>query len=204
MTPKLKHVFLFVVIISIITGCKKDTEKKVIVTPTGQKTNIIPKKMPSIEYAEGTTDAAIANKIKQYLTNDYLKNDVEYMAKEDRKFQFQTIDLNNDGQQELFINFITNYFCGTGGCTLLLLDHNWKIITHFTVTSTPIMVEPNKEKKWPVLMVKDNGVWKDLIYKNGKYPSNPSFLSKSKFDAPSGHARILFSDEFSLAKTFNF
>ena len=112
--------------------------------------------------------------------------------------------MNNDGKQELFINFITPYFCGSGGCTLLLLDNNWKTITRFTVTSTPLMIEPNKEQKWAVLMVKDNGVWKDLLYKNGKYPSNPSLLSKSKVDAPSGHAQVIFSDEFSSAKTFDF
>jgi hypothetical protein len=66
------------------------------------------------------------------------------------------------------------------------------------------MIEPNTEKKWSILMIKDNGLWKELHYKNGKYPGNPSLLSKSKLDAPSGHAQVLFSDEFSPAKTFEF
>ncbi len=204
MKANYKQIFLFICMISIAIGCKKDTENKVIVAPKIQKKEIIINKKLSIEYAEGTTDEAIANKIKHYLTTDYLKNDIEFMSKEDRKFQFQTVDLNNDGQQDLFINFITPYFCGSGGCTLLLLDHDWKTITRFTVTSTPIMIEPNKEQKWSVLMVKDDGVWKDLVFKNGKYPGNPSLLSKSKVDAPSGHAQVIFSDEFSPAKTFDF
>lgn len=204
MKPNYKQIFLFICMISIAIGCKKDTENKVIVAPKIQKKEIIINKKLSIEYAEGTTDEAIANKIKHYLTTDYLKNDIEFMSKEDRKFQFQTVDLNNDGQQELFINFITPYFCGSGGCTLLLLDHDWKTITRFTVTSTPIMIEHNKEQKWSVLMVNDDGVWKDLVFKNGKYPGNPSLLSKSKVDAPSGHAQVIFSDEFSPAKTFDF
>lgn len=204
MKPNYKQIFLLICIISNSFGCKKDIEKKVIVAPIIQKKEIIINKNPSIEYAQGTTDEAIASKIKHYLTTDYLKNDIKFMSKEDRKFQFQTVDLNNDGKQELFINFITSYFCGSGGCTLLLLDNDWKTITRFTVTSTPIMIEPNKEQKWAVLMVKDNGVWKDLLYKNGKYPSNPSLLSKSKVDAPSGHAQVIFSEEFSPAKTFDF
>lgn len=204
MKPNYKQISLLICIISISFGCKKDIEKKVIVAPIIQKKEIIINKNPSIEYAQGTTDEAIASKIKHYLTTDYLKNDIKFMSKEDRKFQFQTVDLNNDGKQELFINFITSYFCGSGGCTLLLLDNDWKTITRFTVTSTPIMIEPNKEQKWAVLMVKDNGVWKDLLYKNGKYPSNPSLLSKSKVDAPSGHAQVIFSEEFSPAKTFDF
>ncbi|HSN47576.1 MAG TPA: hypothetical protein VLR29_02335 [Flavobacterium sp.] len=195
---------LLICIISITFGCKNDPEKKAIVAPKIQKTEKIIIKNSSIEYAEGTTDEAIAGRIKHYLTTDYLKNDLEFMSKEDRKFQFQTVDLNNDGRQELFINFITSYFCGTGGCTLLLLDHDWKTITRFTVTSTPLMIEPNKQQKWSVLMVKDNGVWKELVNENGKYPSNPSLLSKSKMDAPSGHAQVIFSDEFSPANTFNF
>ena len=204
MKPNYKQIFLLICIISISFGCKEDIEKKVIVAPKIQKKEIIINKNPSIEYAQGTTDEAIAIKIKHYLTTDYLKNDIKFMSKEDRKFQFQTVDLNNDGQQEIFINFITPYFCGSGGCTLLLLDNDWKTITRFTVTSTPIMIEPNKEQKWAVLLVKDNGVWKDLLYKNGKYPSNPSLLSKSKVDAPSGHAQVIFSEEFSPAKTFDF
>lgn len=204
MKPNYKQIFLLICIISISFGCKEDIEKKVIVAPKIQKKEIIINKNPSIEYAQGTTDEAIASKIKHYLTTDYLKNDIKFMSKEDRKFQFQTVDLNNDGQQEIFINFITPYFCGSGGCTLLLLDNDWKTITRFTVTSTPIMIEPNKEQKWAVLLVKDNGVWKDLLYKNGKYPSNPSLLSKSKVDAPSGHAQVIFSEEFSPAKTFDF
>ena len=202
--PNNKKIFLLICIISITFGCKKDVEKKVIIVPKAQKKEQEISKKPSIVYAEGTTDEAIANKIKHYLTTDYLKNDIKFMSKEDRKFQFQTVDLNNDGKQELFINFITPYFCGSGGCTLLLLDHNWKTITRFTVTSTPLMIEPNKEQNWALLMVKDSGVWKDLVYKNGKYPSNPSLLSKSKVDAPSGHAQVIFSDEFSPAKTFDF
>ena len=204
MKPNYKQIFLLICIISISFGCKEDIEKKVIVAPKIQKKEIIINKNPSIEYAQGTTDEAIASKIKHYLTTDYLKNDIKFMSKEDRKFQFQTVDLNNDGQQEIFINFITPYFCGSGGCTLLLLDNDWKTITRFTVTSTPIMIEPNKEQKWAVLLVKDNGVWKDLLYKNGKYPSNPSLLSKSKVDAPSGHAQVIFSEEFSPAKTIDF
>lgn len=204
MKPNYKQISVLILIMSITFGCKKEIEKKAIDAPKIQKTEKEISTQPSIEYAEGATDGAIANKIKHYLTTDYLKNDLEFMSKEDRKFQFQTVDLNNDGQQELFINFITPYFCGSGGCTLLLLDNNWKTITRFTVTSTPLMIEPNKEQKWAVLMVKDNAVWKDLVYKNGKYPGNPSLLSKSKVDAPSGHAQVIFSEEFSPAKTFDF
>lgn len=156
------------------------------------------------EYAAGTTDETISKEISNYLVTDYLKKDLVLLTKEDRKFQFQTIDLNNDGKQEVFINFTGSYFCGTGGCTLLLLDSNRKLITKFTVSRPPIMVEPHTGKEWAKLMIKDNNVWKELKYNNGKYPGNPSILPKSISNAPSEHAQTIFSDQLAPAKVFEF
>jgi len=205
----LNTIALITLTIELFASCQNNQEKnKIQSIPQTQSVpqatdSITPQKAGAV-YAEGTTDEAISAKIKHYLITDYLKDDMKVIPASDRKFQFQTVDLNNDGRQEIFINFLTPYFCGSGGCTLLLLNSNWHIITHFTVTTTPIMVEPHKGSKWAKLMVKDAGVWKDLNYKNGKYPSNPSLLPKSKYDAPSSDALVIFSDEFSPAKTFDF
>ncbi|MFD1079553.1 DUF6624 domain-containing protein, partial [Longispora fulva] len=64
----------------------------------------------------------LAKRIRNYLTSEYLTaNDLEIITQEQRKFQLFQIDLNNDGEKEVFVNFITPYFCGSGGCTILLL-----------------------------------------------------------------------------------
>ena len=64
------------------------------------------------------------------MINDHLKDDIVAMTDSDRKFQMYKIDLNKDGKQEIFVRFLTPYFCGTGGCNFLLLDHEGEIITN--------------------------------------------------------------------------
>jgi hypothetical protein len=53
-------------------------------------------------------------------------------------------------------------------------------------------------------LVKDAGVFKELTFENGSYPSNPSVLPKAPYDAPSGHAQVMFDDSFYKSKTFEF
>ncbi len=156
------------------------------------------------KYVPQSVDEDLANNLRNFLINDYLKKDISGMDKKDRKFQFYKVDLNADGNDEIFVRFLTPYFCGTGGCTFLLLDHNGEIITKFTVTRAPIFVEKKDVNGWAILLVKDAGVFKELTYKNGTYPSNPSMLSKAPYDAPSGHAEVLFDEDFGNAKTYEF
>ena len=156
------------------------------------------------KYVSQSVDEDIANNLRNFLVNEYLKNDISLLQKSDRKFQFYKVDLNADGNDEIFVRFLTPYFCGTGGCTFLLLDKYGEIITEFTVMRAPIFIESIKENGWSLLLVKDSGVFKELKYKNGTYPSNPSMLSKAPYDAPSGHAEVLFDKNFGNAKTYEF
>jgi len=156
------------------------------------------------EYVSQSVDDQLAKNIKNFLINDHLKNDISAMNDTDRKFQMYKIDLNKDGKDEVFVRFLTPYFCGTGGCSFLLLDHQGEIITNFSVTRAPIFAEQTYKNDWQILLVKDAGVFKELIYKNGTYPANPSLLEKAPYDAPSGHAEIMFDKDFSNCKTYNF
>ena len=156
------------------------------------------------EFVAQSVDDQLAKNIKNFLINNYLKDDLAVMNDSDRKFQMYKIDLNNDGNDEVFVRFLTPYFCGTGGCTFLLLDSKEKIITNFTVTNAPIFAEQTYKNDWQILLVRDAGVFKELVYKNGSYPTNPSLLEKAPYDAPSGHAEIMFDENFSNCKTYNF
>lgn len=120
-------------------------------------------------------------KIKTFIISDYLsKIDLNAITENDRRFQFFQVDLNNDGQKETFVNFFTPYFCGTGGCSMVLFDKNFKAITKFTVMQTPLYINTNTENGWKMIFVKDKDGFKQLVYKNGKYPSNPSIVPVSK------------------------
>lgn len=155
-------------------------------------------------YAPASVDDVLAANIANFLVNDYLADDIAIMDSSDRVFQLYKVDLNEDGSEEIFVRFMTRWFCGSGGCTFLLLDNDGEVITRFTVTRPPIFVEPAKQNGWSVLLVKDQGVFKELVFENGSYPANPSLLGKAPYDAPSGHAEVLFSEEFSPARTYSF
>ena len=163
----------------------------------------IPEK-EATEFVPQSTDEQTANNLKNFLVNDFLKDDISFLEPKDRKFQFYKIDLNDDGNEEIFVRFVGSYFCGSGGCTFLLLDKYGEFITKFTVTRAPIFVESTKVNGWSVLLVKDAGVFKELTFENGSYPSNPSVLPKAPYDAPSGHAQVMFDDSFYKSKTFEF
>ncbi len=151
-----------------------------------------------------STDDEVAERIGKILVSRDLKNDLAFIGKSDRKFQFHQIDLNGDGDKEIFVRFLTAYFCGTGGCTFLLLDKEGNRLTRFSVTRAPIYAEKKKVNGWAILLVKDRGVFKELKYENGTYPANPSVVAKAPRDAPSDQAEVIFYEDFSKAKTYSF
>lgn len=203
----IRSVFTLLCLSLLLLSCKKDVSKQESLKKETAKDSVIQTDQQVAsqnEFVRQSTDEQTANNIKNFLINDYLKDDLEFLQPNDRKFQFYKIDLNADGKEEIFVRFMSSYFCGTGGCTFLLLDKYGEIITKFSVTSAPIFVEPSKENGWAILLVKDSGVFKELKFSDGKYPSNPSVLPKAPYDAPSGHAEVMFHDELYKSKTITF
>lgn len=192
----MKKYFLLSALIVLLFNCKKDKNQPSNLTTKDDTENLQPIKDLPTENIE--------NKLITFLSTDYLKDDIDYLQEIDKKFQYHEVDLNNDNQNEVFIRFMSPYFCGTGGCTFLLLDSKLNIITKFSVTRAPIFVEKTKKNDWAILLVKDSGVFKELIYDNGTYPDNPSVLDPAPYDAPSGHALVLFDENFSNEKTIKF
>lgn len=156
-----------------------------------------------VNFSEETVDDTLADKIKTYINTDFLtEGDLRAISEEQKKFQLYKVDLNNDGDEEIFVNFITSYFCGTGGCTLLLLDSNLELITKFSPTQT-LYVENALTNDWSVLLTKSEGKWRELIYEFGTYASNPTMVDAVN-KTPSEHAKILFDQNGSKTKTYRF
>lgn len=189
---------IFLFSIFVILSCKNEAKQKV--QPSVETKDSIVKSA----YVTPSTDQQTAHNLKNFLTLEYLKEDLEFLQPKDRKFQFYRTDLNDDGNQEIFVRLMGPYFCGSGGCTFLLLDKYGEIITKFTVTRAPIFVEPTKSNGWSLLLVRDSGVFKELSYNDGSYPNNPSLLEKAPYDAPSGHAQVMFDDDNFPCQTFEF
>ncbi len=147
----------------------------------------------------------LALKLKKYLAEKYLTEaDNRAIEDKDRIFQLYEIDLNNDGDKEIFVNFISPYFCGTGGCTMLLLNSDLKLITTFTVTQIPLYAEKDLVNGCKKLLVKSEGEWKELDFDGKKYPSNPTLLKKSTIEQPGSDAEVIFDEKYLKAKTYTF
>ena len=211
----MKHHFLFLLLSLLILSCqpgkKENTEQSGYdpneiksvqeVDSTNDQTDA--DKATQENYVAQSTDEQTANNLKVFLKN-YTGDDYASLSDLDKKFQFYELDLNDDGNKEIFVRLMGPYFCGSGGCTFLLLDKYGEVITKFTVTRAPIFRESKKVNGWSLLLVKDSGVFNELIFENGSYPPNPSVLPKAPYDAPSGHAEVMFDENFAPCKTFEY
>lgn len=194
-------VFSFLVCCANVS-CSKNNKPDTSSNADSGKNSLVETK--TISNATTTLESdSLADKLKEVIKSKYLKpEDLKLLDSNDRKFSFQEIDLNDDGKKEVFINFFSPYFCGTGGCSLLLLDSDLNIITRFTVTETPIYISPETKNRWNVLMVKSRNAWKTLEFANGKYPSNPS-VAKDSSSKPDPKSILVFKDP-NDSKVYNF
>ncbi|CAM1345631.1 hypothetical protein [Tenacibaculum amylolyticum] len=154
--------YISILLVLIIVGCKTATTKTDTTKPENE-----------------TTDTLVS-KIGEFISTKYLTEaDLRVITKEDRIFRFATIDLNGDDKKEIFIYLNSTYFCGSGGCSFLLLDSNFKLITKFTVTQPPILVSNDSENGWKKLYLYSKG-YREMIYNSEtmSYPSNPSVEKK--------------------------
>lgn len=167
-------------------------------------TNDLPKNDAPVKMDQDSMSVNdLAEKIKEVITTKYLKpEDLKVIDSAERKFSYHEIDLNNDGKKEIFVNFFTPYFCGSGGCSLALLDSDLNIISRFTVAETPLFISPDTKNGWNVIYTKSRGKWKALEYENGKYPSNPSVVKDSKAE-PDTKSISIFKDQ-DQSKIYNF
>lgn len=132
---KIKTTILIISIGLAFSSCKTDHSKNA--ETESIKTNPAEKETTSQVEKPRNSDE-LTDKVKEYITTKYLTEaDLRTISEDQRKFQLYLIDLNNDGKQEVFVNFNTSYFCGTGGCSILLLNDQLDPITKFTVTRTP-------------------------------------------------------------------
>ncbi len=91
-------------------------------------------------------------------------------------------DLNGDGIPEAIVYLLGNW-CGSGGCTTLILTRDagsWRIVTRITIVQLPIRVLMNTSHGWRSI-----GVWvqgggiqpgyeAELRFDGKSYPRNPS------------------------------
>ena len=156
-----------------------------------------------IKQSDTEKNDELADKIKKYILTHFLtKADLRVISDDDRKFQFYTADLNNDGDEEVFIYFGTSYFFGSGGCTVLLLSNNMELITKFSPTQT-LYIDETSENGWKVLFTNTNGSWRKLVFDGVTYPSNPTLETSTEY-TPNENTQNTFEEERNNQQVYSF
>ncbi len=115
-------------------------------------------------------------------------------------YEFAIEDLNADGKKDALV-LLTGNFCGSGGCTLLILQgqsEGYKVVSASTVTRKPIALLSASNFGWRALAVTIGGGGMPssqvLMRFNGKrYPQNPTLQTKVKQSDLEGSKTLEFS-----------
>jgi hypothetical protein len=70
------------------------------------------------------------------------------------------VDLNDDGREEAIVYLKGGSWCGSGGCTTLILapkGPSYRIVTKITITRPPIRVLTSKSNGWHDISVQVQG-----------------------------------------------
>jgi len=101
------------------------------------------------------------------------------------RYLYAFVDLSGNGKQEIVTYITGDSWCGSGGCTTLVLapqDSSYRIVTRIPITGLPIRILAAKSNGWH-----DLGVWvqgggiqpgyeAELSFDGKSYPTNPSRL----------------------------
>ncbi len=148
--------------------------------------------IPGDRYGINSKSKQTANLVRLAL-KDELKADMDkdIIPESSRKFIFFEYDLNDDGKYEIFVGLTGPFFCGSGGCTQFLLDNQGNVITKFSVSRYPIIIDTKKTNGYKNLFILSGGKYRIVRYNGKKYPSNPSVLTALKMPAGDGLPKAL-------------
>jgi len=201
-------VYLFSAGLLLITGCTgsdpQKTETSKVDTLT-RDTSVATQQHPDKMAKADTAMHPEVEHIRRQLLKVF-KDDLKVITDNDRKFTFEHIDLNGDHKKEIFVGFNGAYFCGSGGCTALLLSSSGGLLSRFTVAEYPFIVLNSATNGWRDLLVGTAAVQPSLrvLKWNGKkYPGNPS--TQPEFTLPvDAKSKYVFNFETYDEQWFDF
>ncbi|NVJ86509.1 MAG: hypothetical protein HWE15_09415 [Algoriphagus sp.] len=100
----------------------------------------------------------------------------DFLDSLDRRYMYDQVDLNADGNKEILVGLAGPYFCGSGGCTLLLLTNHGDVITRFSVVKYPVFIDQESTNGWKNLILYSGSENRLVTFDGQTYPSNPSTL----------------------------
>lgn len=102
---------------------------------------------------------------------------VEFTEQSAPEYRHALMDLNSDGTDDAIVLMQGMEWCGSGGCTMLVLkgeDDGYTVTSRSTVTRAPIRASHSLSNGWRDLIVHSDGTEKLLQSGGSGYPLNPS------------------------------
>lgn len=93
------------------------------------------------------------------------------------EYKHAFVDLNNDGVYDAVVLLRGMEWCGSAGCTMLVLQGqstDYTVVSHSTVTREPVRISESMSQGWHDIIVHSDGVEKLMLFDGSGYPSNPS------------------------------
>ena len=126
------------------------------------------------------------SKAPQKCVKVFLQRYLVSVSPEDTKttrYNAALVHLGNDASQQAIVYLTGDGWCGSGGCTMLILKRDgvqWRLLTKTTITRPPVRILNETSYGWRSI-----GVWvqgggiqpgyeAELSYDGKTYPSNPS------------------------------
>ncbi len=106
-------------------------------------------------------DPAIEQAVR-HAAPDYRR---DIVRQEMARYLYGRVDLDGDGKEEVLVYLLGSFFCGSGGCTMMLFtedENGHRLVNNFPITRTPVIVSPNRTEGW-------NDLWR-VEYGGGASP----------------------------------
>jgi hypothetical protein len=119
-------------------------------------------------------------------------------------YSYAFVDLNGDGKDEAIVHLTGSWWCGTGGCTTLILaaqGSSYKVVTRITITRPPIRVLKDASNGWRSIAVwvvggsSEPGYEAELRFDGTTYPSNPSVPPARRLTGRAAGETVLSSSQ---------
>jgi hypothetical protein len=102
-------------------------------------------------------------------------------------FEYALVDLNDDGTPDALVLLKDPNWCGSGGCTLLILRGKggaFTLVSTATIINEPIKVAREREHGWHTLLVTVQGggiqpALVELRFDGKKFPFNPTLQPRA-------------------------
>ncbi len=120
----------------------------------------------------------------------------------DARYSMARADLNGDGRDEALVLMRARSWCGTGGCTMLVLTperSGWRTVTRMSVTYAPVRLLQTRSRGWRDLAVRVAGGGVParevtMRFNGSSYPTNPTAVPAAR-GSRAAAGRILISED---------